>query len=436
MTDRSDTRRNQTGTTLHRAGNDRIFAGVAGGLGEHFGVNAWWFRWAFIFLALFAGVGIFVYILAWLVIPGPGEEEPIAAQWIDGVDWKNGGTVFGIALVGVAGILLATQIFHISGVLILAGGMFIVGLLLYRGDLKVPQRPESTPPPAPGGETVDTEVAVEITEDGDSPGTTNVPLSSQDAVLAVAVASRDSSATGTPDPSPPPKARKPPKPPRERSMLGRLTIAIGLIVVATMALIEVSDLNVTIEPFYYFAAIIAVLGIGLVVGAWVGRARWLIIIGILITPMLWLSMLLPVSWNFSAGDFHHIPTTVQEVEGAYEQGIGQMTIDLNALSPSELTEVGMIRASLGLGEMVVRIPDGVGVILLADVTAGEVSGPFRTISGIGLDVTREFGPDPTVLVLDLEVGAGAIQISGPSDRVDDGFFIDDNGDITIIEGNN
>jgi phage shock protein PspC (stress-responsive transcriptional regulator) len=430
MTDSSQDRRNQTGSPLHRAGEDRIFAGVAGGLGEHFAVNAWWFRWAFIFLAFFAGVGVFVYVVAWLVIPGPDEEDPIAAEWIDGVDWSNGGTVFGVALLGVAGILLATQLFHFSGVLILAAVMFIVGLLLYRGDLRAPHR---TPkPPASGPATFEADVADVPSQDRQAPGTEGGSSSVPESTSAIAVVDGDVSdvtSTDETDPPPrPPKRQKPPRPPRERSMLGRLTIAVGLIVVASMALIDLSDLAVDIEPFHYFAAMIGILGMGLFVGAWVGRARWLFVIGIILIPMLWISLLVPTSWSFSAGEFHYTPLTVEEVVDVYEQGVGQMTIDLTELTPAELAEIGTVEASLGLGEMVVRVPGDVGVELRAEVGAGEVSGPFNTVNGLGFDVVRDFGPEPTVLVLDLEVAAGTINITGPA-----GFL---SGDAIILEWSN
>jgi phage shock protein PspC (stress-responsive transcriptional regulator) len=425
MTYTPSPRSSQPGSTLHRSDSDRIFAGVCGGLGEHFGVNAWWFRWAFIFLALFAGIGVLIYVLTWITIPGPDEDEPIIARWVEGVDWSDGGTVFGIVLVGVAVILFATQVIHISGLLVLAAVLFLLGVLLYRGDLIVPRGSGSTPQPPSSSSTVKTEAVAVYDASGDV----------EEVAVETVEIDRDESSAPMPDSAVPPP-QTPPRPPRERSMLGRLTIAVGLIVVATMALVGVSDFSVVIQPFYYFAAIIAVLGGGLLIGAWVGRARWLIIIGIIVTPMLWISMLFPVTWDFSAGDFQHTPATVQEVEAAYDQGMGQMTIDLTALSPSELTQVGTIQASLGLGEMIVQLPDDVGVVLLADIGAGEVTGPFRSVSGIGLDVTRELGPEPAVLVLDLEVGAGAIQISGPAGHVDEGFFIDDSGDITIIEGNN
>ena len=91
-----------------------------------------------------------------------------------------------------------------------------------------------------------------------------------------------------------------------------------------------------------------------------------------------------------------------------------MTIDLTELSPTELAQVGTVEASLGFGEMIVHVPDDVAVVLLAEVAFGEVSGPFDTASGVGVDVTQEFGTGQTVLVLDLEVGAGVIHISEPA----------------------
>jgi phage shock protein C len=47
-----------------------IVAGVCGGLGEFYGISPWWFRFAFILLALPGGVpGILAYLVAWIVIP-------------------------------------------------------------------------------------------------------------------------------------------------------------------------------------------------------------------------------------------------------------------------------------------------------------------------------------------------------------------------------
>jgi phage shock protein C len=55
---------------LRRSSTDRMLAGVCGGLGEFFGINANWFRLAFIIAFLPGGVpGLVVYGLMWLIVP-------------------------------------------------------------------------------------------------------------------------------------------------------------------------------------------------------------------------------------------------------------------------------------------------------------------------------------------------------------------------------
>lgn len=55
---------------LVRSADDRVIAGVAGGLAEYFGLkNATVVRLFFVLLALSSGFGGFVYILLWLVMP-------------------------------------------------------------------------------------------------------------------------------------------------------------------------------------------------------------------------------------------------------------------------------------------------------------------------------------------------------------------------------
>lgn len=55
---------------LRRSRHDRIIAGVCGGLAEFFGLNALWFRLAFLIALLPGGVpGVGAYLLAWLLIP-------------------------------------------------------------------------------------------------------------------------------------------------------------------------------------------------------------------------------------------------------------------------------------------------------------------------------------------------------------------------------
>ncbi|HEV2888725.1 MAG TPA: PspC domain-containing protein, partial [Jatrophihabitans sp.] len=56
---------------LRRSRTDRMVSGVAGGLGEYFGVDPVIFRVLFAVLSFFGGVGLLMYGLAWLLVPEP-----------------------------------------------------------------------------------------------------------------------------------------------------------------------------------------------------------------------------------------------------------------------------------------------------------------------------------------------------------------------------
>ena len=57
-----------SGNKLRR--QNGIVAGVCGGLAEFFGISAFWFRLAFIILALPGGLpGIIPYMILWVIIP-------------------------------------------------------------------------------------------------------------------------------------------------------------------------------------------------------------------------------------------------------------------------------------------------------------------------------------------------------------------------------
>ena len=56
---------------LRRSRGNRCIAGVCGGLGEFFGINAWWFRMAFLIALIPGGVpGVLAYVILWVIIPG------------------------------------------------------------------------------------------------------------------------------------------------------------------------------------------------------------------------------------------------------------------------------------------------------------------------------------------------------------------------------
>ena len=80
---RSATATGQPGTgQLRRSGDDRMLAGVAGGIARYLGADVTLVRVIIAALALFTGAGAALYIAAWLLIPADGDEESIAAAWI------------------------------------------------------------------------------------------------------------------------------------------------------------------------------------------------------------------------------------------------------------------------------------------------------------------------------------------------------------------
>lgn len=64
------------GKTLNRSKTDRFVAGVCGGLGKYFEIDSLIFRLIFILLTIFAGSGVIIYIIFWILMPEDGEKRP------------------------------------------------------------------------------------------------------------------------------------------------------------------------------------------------------------------------------------------------------------------------------------------------------------------------------------------------------------------------
>jgi phage shock protein PspC (stress-responsive transcriptional regulator) len=67
--------------------NNRILGGVCAGLAEGFHVDALWVRVAFLLLVFLQGVGVFIYVILWLVMPerldGGGQRSGFDAMTAD-----------------------------------------------------------------------------------------------------------------------------------------------------------------------------------------------------------------------------------------------------------------------------------------------------------------------------------------------------------------
>ncbi len=67
---------------LRRSGDDRMVAGVAGGIARYLSTGVTLVRVFIAALALFTGAGAAFYLVAWLLIPAGGYDQLIAAGWI------------------------------------------------------------------------------------------------------------------------------------------------------------------------------------------------------------------------------------------------------------------------------------------------------------------------------------------------------------------
>lgn len=54
---------------LYRSRKNSIIAGVCGGLGEYFNIDATWIRLLFILLFFAGGSALLIYVIMWLIVP-------------------------------------------------------------------------------------------------------------------------------------------------------------------------------------------------------------------------------------------------------------------------------------------------------------------------------------------------------------------------------
>jgi len=69
---------------LRRSSHDKMLAGVAGGIARYLNADVTLVHVIIAALALFTGAGVALYVAARLLIPGDGEDQPVAGAWIAG----------------------------------------------------------------------------------------------------------------------------------------------------------------------------------------------------------------------------------------------------------------------------------------------------------------------------------------------------------------
>ncbi len=385
--------RNQRSPELVRPVEGRILAGVAQGLADNFGISKELPRIVFVITTFMGGLGLALYAAGWFFIRSEDEPESIADRFFAGAGTSR--SWIGIGLMVLAGVIILSNLTFLSGEVVWAGAFLVVGLLLYMGYI-----------PARDGD--DSESSSPSKE-----GVQQMTTTENHETDAVETSAGDSPAGGSAPPPPAPAATPPdlpPAKPRERSILGRLTIGVTLLGLGIMAILDnIEGVPMDAEPRHYMALAVTIVGLGLLVGSVAGRARWLILLGVIMVPTLMFSPVFELDWEAEAFESRIAPTTFAGLEQSYELDLGSLEIDLREL-PWDGEEIA-IDADVDVGEIEIFVPDGVGVVGSASVDIGQASGLGRSRGGLGdlRLVWDEPGAGGTIL-LDAEVNIGQIAI--------------------------
>src|SRR5690606_7268635 len=96
-----------TKPTLRRSADNKVVAGVCGGLGSYFKTDPLWFRLGFVVVTLAGGAGILFYLLAWIIMPKQRSGEVLAPRE-DNEGWPLP-LMAGMALIAIGLIILANN---------------------------------------------------------------------------------------------------------------------------------------------------------------------------------------------------------------------------------------------------------------------------------------------------------------------------------------
>ena len=206
----------------------------------------------------------------------------------------------------------------------------------------------------------------------------------------------------------PPRPPRPARPPRPKPFLGPLTVAVLLILSGGAVLGTQLDWFV-FDPAVFAGICLAVIGAALVLSAFFGRARGLILLGFLILPIAWGLAALDLDWNDGVGEKTITVTSADNLEDEYSYGMGQFIVDLSAVSLDG--EDRDVAVGLTIGEVIVYVNENTTVDIDLDGRIGEIEIERGNVyfgddgPDISLD-TRLEGAEPGVLNLDLDIGLG------------------------------
>ena len=215
-------------------------------------------------------------------------------------------------------------------------------------------------------------------------------------------------------PPPPPEPERPSAPPVGTVTVGAAVVALGMAVAGDRL------------GWWGFdagdgaALLLAITGVGLLIGAVIGGGRWLALPALLLAPVVAVRVWVPDVDFVSNGAGERqvtIASAAQAAEGA-ELGVGQLEVDLSALKPPASGQL-VVPVRLGAGEIRITVPDDVRLEARLRVTAGEIRlegrsaerAGTRFADGLHLDHTwLDEGSGAPDLVLDAQLGFGSLVV--------------------------
>ncbi|MFI9639552.1 PspC domain-containing protein [Micromonospora sp. NPDC051925] len=466
---------------LVRPRDGRYLAGVCAAIGRASNTDPVLWRVLLAVLGFFGGVGILVYVAAWLIIPGEGDSaSPLESMLGRGRSSMSPITVIVLTILVAVGFgYIVTDAFRA----VLLGAAILVGGALLLNRESRPGAPAAGPPPGPvpptgypapapftpaapaapfppfppggAGEPAAWPPATRTGEPvGWPPATRTAPLpawpptrpmeimttraeapdwpphapvTGGPAATPVAVppladtgyrppfAPHGPYAGGGPPPAPPTPRSKPPKKPKERSALGAVTFSLIFLVLGVVAFLDLLDV-LPISAAGYFAAVLATIGLGLLVGTWFGRARWLIALGLVAAAALGVAA---VAESYDRvrgvdGAVTWAPSSYRELADRYENSFGDATLDLRAVDFAERdTDLTVV---VNLGAATIVVPPNVDVTAVTNVKAGEATVFGRRSAGLEGQARQltDLGPDGAgggTLRLTVHVNAGNLEVT-------------------------
>ncbi len=365
--------------SLVRPAKGRLFAGVCGAFARATNTDPVLWRVIIAVLSLFGGVGVLIYLLGWLLLPADGDTaSPVEAVLGRGRSATSAVlTVIGGIIVLLSFGVLFSEPFRPGpwGLVLVVGAIVLLlrdrrsGRPADAGSAVLSATANATPSPSaahpgPAYPQLPPIASVGSTPAG-APTMSGVTMSSTPTNPVPPFAPYGPFVPASAPPPPPPA----PPPPRPRSRLGRLTFSVALIVLGLVALADLAGMSVPAPT--YLAVGLAVVGLGLVAGAWYGRARSLIAPGVVLTLALAIFGSISIaSRAVHGGTITWAPTSVSQMDSSYQHELGNGTLDLTGVDFSSTTSPVVVDVEVNLGNLEVIVPSNVDVTVTAKVNAG------------------------------------------------------------------